>query len=103
MAPEAAPARYCGRPFSTAELDQIRRLIAAHPAASRAQLSRMVCGELDWKREDGRLKEMSCRVAMLRMQTDGLLQLPPPRNGNHNGKPWHRRTALAEPDAPLRA
>jgi hypothetical protein len=46
---------------------------------------------------------MSCRVAMLRMQTDGLLQLPPPRNGNHNGKPWHRRTVLAEPDTPLRA
>jgi len=63
----------------------------------------MVCGELDWKREDGRLKEMSCRVAMLRMQTDGLLHLPSPRNGNHNGKPWHRRTALTEPDAPLRA
>jgi hypothetical protein len=42
-------------------------------------------------------------VAMLRMQTDGLLQLPPPRNGNHNGKPWHRRTAQAEPDVPLRA
>jgi hypothetical protein len=103
MAPEAAPARYCGRIFSTAELDQIRRLIAANPAASRAQLSRLVCGELGWSREDGRLKEMSCRVAMLRMQTDGLLHLPAPRNGNHNGKPWHRRTVLAEPDAPLRA
>jgi hypothetical protein len=103
MAPEAAPARYCGRIFNDAELDQIRRLIAANPAASRAQLSRLVCAELSWSREDGRLKEMSCRVAMLRMQTDGLLQLPPPRNGNHNGKPWHRRTAQAEPDAPLRA
>ena len=68
MTTEAAPARYCGRPFSRAELDQIRQLIAAHPAASRAQLSRWVCAELDWKREDGRLKEMSCRVAMLRMQ-----------------------------------
>ncbi|MBK7674026.1 MAG: hypothetical protein IPJ27_04250 [Candidatus Accumulibacter sp.] len=93
MAPEAASARYCGRIFSTAELDQIRRLIAANPAASRAQLSRLVCAELGWSREDGRLKEMSCRVAMLRMQTDGLLQPPPPRNGNHNGKPWHRRTS----------
>jgi len=103
MTSEAAPARYCGRPFSRAELDQIQQLIGARPAASRAQLSRLVCAELDWKREDGRLKEMSCRVAMLRMQTDGLLQLPPPRNGNHNGKPWYRRTVHAEPDAPLRA
>jgi hypothetical protein len=46
---------------------------------------------------------MSCRVAMLRMQADGLLQLPPPRNGNHNGKPWRRRTAQAEPEGALRA
>ena len=64
-------------------------------------MSRLVCAELGWSREDGRLKEMSCRVVMLRMQTDGLLQLPPPRNGNHNGKPWYRRTVQAEPDAPL--
>jgi hypothetical protein len=85
------------------ELDQIRALIAANPAALRAELSRLVCAKLGWSREDGRLKDMSCRVAMLRMQTDGLLQLPPPRNGNHNGKPWRRRTAQAEPEEPLRA
>lgn len=41
---------------------------------------------------------MSCRVALLRMQEDGLLQLPPPRNGNNNGKPYRCRTQLAEPE-----
>ena len=46
---------------------------------------------------------MSCRVAMLRMQDDRLLQLPPPRNGNNNGKPYLRRTLWAEPAAPLEA
>jgi hypothetical protein len=100
---EATAWRYCGRSFSRAELDQIRELIAANPAALRAELSRLVCAKLGWSREDGRLKDMSCRVAMLRMQADGLLQLPPPRNGNHNGKPWRRRTAQAEPEGPLRA
>jgi hypothetical protein len=40
-------------------------------------------------RPDGQSKEMSCPVAMLR---NGLLQLPPPRNGNNNGKPYQRRT-----------
>jgi hypothetical protein len=34
---------------------------------------------------------------MLRMQDDGLIQLPPPRNGNNNGKPYRRRTPQAEP------
>jgi hypothetical protein len=34
---------------------------------------------LDWYKPDGGLKEMSCRVAMLRMHRDGLIELPPPR------------------------
>ena len=76
--------RYCGRQFSAAELSSLRQLLAQHPGATRAHLSRLVCQLLDWRREDGRLKDMSCRVAMLRMQDDGLLQLPPPRNGNNN-------------------
>jgi len=93
--------RYCGRQFPCSELDGIRQLIADHPTATRARLSRLVCERLGWRRDDGRLKDMSCRVAMLRMQDDGLLQLPPPRNGNNNGKPYLRRTLLAEPDPPL--
>lgn len=94
--------RYCGRPFTSSELQDIRQLIADHPAATRAGLSRLVCERLGWRCDNGRLKEMNCRVAMLRMQDDGLLQLPPPRNGNNNGKPYLRRTRQAEPEAPLR-
>lgn len=93
--------RYCGRQFTCSELEGLRQLIADHPTATRARLSRLVCERLGWRRDDGRLKDMSCRVAMLRMQDDGLLQLPPPRNGNNNGKPYLRRTLLAEPDPPL--
>jgi hypothetical protein len=58
---------------------------------------------LDWRKPDGGLKEMSCRVAMLRMQNDGLLTLPPPRNGNGNGKPRVRLTAATEPGQPCTA
>ena len=90
--------RYCGRDFSVSEMVAVRTLIADHPTANRARLSRLVCEALDWRRPDGRLKDMSCRVAMLRMQTDGLIQLPPPRNGNNNGRPYRRRTPQAEPE-----
>lgn len=71
--------RYCGRDFSDEELTQIRRLIAEHPTCHRAQLSRMTCQALQWYKPDGGLKAMSARVAMLRMQDDGLISLPPPR------------------------
>ena len=90
--------RYCGRDFSVSEMVAVRTLIADHPTANRARLSRLVCEVLDWRRPDGRLKDMSCRVAMLRMQNDGLIRLPPPQKSNNNGRPYRRRTPQAEPE-----
>ena len=71
--------RYCGRNFSQEEMMQIRKLIIEDPARSRAELSRLTCQALKWYKADGGLKDMSARVAMLRMQDDGLISLPPPR------------------------
>lgn len=71
--------RYCGRNFSEEELVLIRTLITEDPKRTRADLSRLACRAMHWLKPDGGLKQMSCRVAMLRMQEDGLIQLPPPR------------------------
>jgi len=71
--------RYCGRNFTDQELVQMRRLITEEPGRSRAELSRLTCQLLGWYKADGGLKEMSCRVAMLRMAEDNLITLPPPR------------------------
>ncbi|MDA2925495.1 DUF4338 domain-containing protein, partial [Acidobacteria bacterium AH-259-L09] len=71
--------RYCGRDFSSEEIQLLRGLIAQDPTRSRAQLSRLACRVLGWFKPDGGLKQMSCRVAMLRMHEQGLIQLPPPR------------------------
>jgi hypothetical protein len=70
--------RYCGRDFTNKELDQIISLIKENPQFHRAKLSREVCQMLRWLKPDGKLKDMSCRVAMLRMQKDGLIELPEP-------------------------
>ena len=72
--------RYCGRDFSKQELVVIRQLISENPSATRAVLSRLACQALHWYKVDGGLKEMSCRVAMLRMQDDGLIKLPAARH-----------------------
>jgi hypothetical protein len=74
--------RYCGRLFSAKELAQISELIEKNPSMHRLALSREVCRMLSWYKADGGLKEMSCRVAMLRMQEDDLIKLPPPRTTN---------------------
>ena len=68
--------RYSGRDFSPDDLQAIARMIELNPTVKRTPLSRLVCEQLDWRRPDGRLREMSCRVAMLRMQADGLITLP---------------------------
>jgi hypothetical protein len=75
--------RYCGRDFSEDELGVIRQLAATLP--TRQAISRALCDELSWLRPDGRRKDMSARVALLAMARDGLVSLPPPRNGNGNG------------------
>jgi len=94
--------RYCGRNFSAEEIAWIRRLIAADPPLNRAQLSRRVCDELRWLRPDGARKDMSCRVAMLRMERDGLIRLPPPLYTNGNGRIRPKRTAAGDPREPIR-
>ena len=71
---------YCGRLFTPSDIELIRALVAANPPPSRFRLSREVCEQLNWRRPGGKLKDMSCRVALLRMQADGLITLPPPRN-----------------------
>jgi hypothetical protein len=77
--------RYCGREFTEAEIELIRQVLAGQAQLSRAGLSRAVCEQLTWRRPDGRLKEMSCRVAMLRMAKDALITLPPPRGTKPTG------------------
>ncbi len=91
--------RYSGRDFNERELADIRKLISNHPTSSRAELSRLTCKALHWLKVDGGLKEMSCRVAMLRMQEDGLIQLPAPK-----GKRPETRiefTPRTAPEAPI--
>ncbi|GFP19136.1 hypothetical protein HKBW3S03_00640 [Candidatus Hakubella thermalkaliphila] len=101
-APAAAGSvRYCGRIFTIEEIDRIRELLVSEPRRNRLQLSRVVCDELGWLRADGRRKDMSCRVAMLRMHRDGLITLPPPQKGNGNGRTRPRLTSASDPREPI--
>jgi hypothetical protein len=88
---------YCGRHFTAEELQALRHLIETHPSASRAQLSQQVCVLLDWLKPNGELKEMSCRVAMLRMQADGLITLPAARKRAPR-QPKYLATAVTDPE-----
>jgi hypothetical protein len=93
--------RYSGRTFDAQAIEQIRSLIQAHPDTSRQQLSYRVCEVFDWRKPDGSLKDMSCRVALLRMHREGLIELPVPRHKVNPCRSFARRTVQAQPEAPL--
>lgn len=76
--------RYCGREFSQDDLELVGHLSATLP--TRRAIADALCDALGWRRHDGARKDMSARVALLRMSRDGLISLPPPRNGNGNGR-----------------
>jgi hypothetical protein len=91
---------YSGREFSLQEIEQIRQLMQQNPALLRTPLSRKLYELFAWTKPNGELKDMSCRVALLRMQSDGLITLPASRMP-HRGRPHFPATAATDAQAPL--
>ena len=92
--------RFSGRTFSAQELEWIKRLLVVE-SLNRRQLSRRVCQEFNWVNRAGRLKEMSCRVALLRMERAGLIGLPAPQHPNTNGRTGSETLQIPRPEAGL--
>ncbi len=69
----------CGRHFPPLEIDWIQDQVKSRPDLNRLELSRLFCRHVGWFKPDGGLKEMSCRVAMLRLERCGLIRLPEPQ------------------------
>lgn len=86
----------CGRFFSDSELEWIRQRVKNEPALNRMALSQDFCRHVGWLKPDGGLKEMSCRVALLRLERTGVIRLPPPRARN-NPAGRVKRTAQGQP------
>jgi Domain of unknown function (DUF4338)/Transposase DNA-binding/Transposase Tn5 dimerisation domain len=68
--------RVCGREFGSATIAQIEGILSADPSLSRRALSRRVCELLDWRAANGKLKEVSCRKALLDLHRHRLITLP---------------------------
>ena len=91
---------YSGREFSLQEIEQIKQLMQQNPTLLRTPLSRKLCELFAWTKPNGELKDMSCRVALLRMQADGLITLPPSRMP-HRSRPHFPATAATDAQSPL--
>ncbi len=92
---------YCGRDFSLADIHTIGDLMAQDPTLQRTPLSRQLCERFGWFKPNGGLKDMTCRVALLRMQADGLITLAPSRKVNGSRRPDFPATPASDAQAPL--
>ena len=91
--------RYSGREFSKEEIIWINHFIKNTPGIYRQALSKRFCEEVNWRKADGGLKDMSCKVAMLKMEKDGLIKLPPRKRPPIKLHKYVTRTLFAEPQA----
>jgi len=55
---------------------RMQGIIDENPDARRGALSRRICEQLKWRSRNGRLKEVSCRKVLSRLQRDGKIRLP---------------------------
>ena len=69
--------RYRGKVFGSREIDEIREFIGAHRERSRWFISRELCRKWGWIQPNGVLKDILCRGLLLRLEAQGLIELPP--------------------------
>ncbi len=95
------PKKICGRLFNHADLTLIRNIIASDPLITRQKISQDVCRALDWYKPDGGLKDMSCRVAMLKLHRSGIIELPPPTRPYNKTTSFSKKTPEGDPKNPI--
>lgn len=100
MAAIKLPINICGKSFCDKDLDTVKAIIRTNPEAHRMKLSQLVCKEFGWVSVNGKLKEMSCKVAMLKLYRAGLIELPAARGPNVNGAK-HKITSISQPQFPI--
>ena len=95
-----------GREFPPDVIARICDAVASDVELTRTELSRRVCEWLSWRQPNGRLREVSCRVALQALEQRGAIELPASRAADRVGTgtvETHRQTefVLQEPDTPL--
>ena len=68
--------RVCKR-FSEDIIRRINLVVQTQPDLTRYRLSHIVCDWIGWKGQDGKPKDVSCRIAMLKLHNQGVIKLPP--------------------------
>jgi hypothetical protein len=66
-----------GRKFTDNEINLIKQTIIENKQLNRYRLSLLISEQLNWRQANGRLKDRACRDVLLRLEKQGVIQLPP--------------------------
>jgi hypothetical protein len=66
-----------GRLLTQADVEQIKGLLRDNSSWHRSGLSRELCRRWHWCRPDGQFKDMACRELLRKLESRGLIELPP--------------------------
>ena len=80
--PTSLPTTLPGRPFGPAERAQIQARLRAQPPWSRSQRSRELARRWQWRTAAGRLKDLTARTWLRKLEQRGCRQLPPQRRAS---------------------
>ena len=61
-------ASFCGHVLTARELSLVRQIIADFPRLSLAELSLTICELLEWRRPNGKLKNVECAEWLRKLQ-----------------------------------
>lgn len=75
---------YRDRKVASEDISFIRALIANNPTKTRWFISRELCRLWNWRQQNGALKDMVCRGLLLKLESVGLIILPPRKRITNN-------------------
>lgn len=87
----------CAGDISEEVVERIRKRVRDDPTLTRTALSREVAQWLDWRDVHGRLKDMGCRAALLKLQRRGVVELPPARPVCFERRASNATTTVTQP------
>ncbi|MBW1674584.1 MAG: DUF4338 domain-containing protein [Deltaproteobacteria bacterium] len=75
---------YQGHKLTHSDITSVKTLINKNTDKSRYFISRELCRQWNWRQLNGALKDMFCRSLLLKLESVGLITLPPPKRITNN-------------------
>ena len=86
--------RYRARQLDMQDIRFIQALILKHYQRGRSHISRQLCEAWQWVQPNGKLKEYAARDLLLRLEEQGLIELPSRLRPKNNLKEKDSRTTV---------